>query len=495
MANYRVPILDYFIWQRPVEDKDLSSAPSGPSKGDRYIVGSSVPSGDDWTGHEDDITYYDGSAWQFITKEEGMFTYVKDEDEVYYYITSWKQANEELRKFINKAGHGFSVGDVLKHSGGTYAKAQADSSANAEAVGIVSKVFDADNFTISFSGYIDGLSGLTADTVYFLSDATAGLLTSTAPTTEGSISKPLFIAISTTAGYFFNFRGVELTDNTAYYTSFDDGDLSSGILTVTHNLGHTYCQVQVFDNNDKLIIPDEIELTGTNTLTVDLSSYGTISGTWRVIVLDVGSTVANPQIVIQDADGDTKIQVEESADEDKIRFDAGGTQEAQIDSDGLTLKSGASVNELSTDGTLAGNSDDAVPTEKAVKTYADGGLANVYVGTLTRDVSVANADVAYTGVGFTPKAVIFINAMGSVSQDISSMGADSVSVRGCKFADTARGGHLTPDTRQSIIAMVSAGPNYHTGRIKSMDADGFTITWAKTGAPTGTITVIYLAIR
>lgn len=37
----------------------------------------------------------------------------------------------------------------------------------------------------------------------------------------------------------------------------------------------------------------------------------------------------------------------------------------------LTLASGTSINEFSTDGTLSGNSDNAAPTEKAVKTYTD----------------------------------------------------------------------------------------------------------------------------
>jgi len=77
---------------------------------------------------------------------------------------------------------------------------------------------------------------------------------------------------------------------------------------------------------------------------------------------------------LDDADADTKIQLEESADEDKIRFDTGGTERAVIDSNGLKLESGADVNEFSTDGTLAGNSDDAIPTEKAVKTYVDNRL-------------------------------------------------------------------------------------------------------------------------
>lgn len=38
---------------------------------------------------------------------------------------------------------------------------------------------------------------------------------------------------------------------------------------------------------------------------------------------------------------------------------------------GITLAAGTDIDEFSTDGTLAGNSDNALPTEKAVKTYAD----------------------------------------------------------------------------------------------------------------------------
>ena len=37
----------------------------------------------------------------------------------------------------------------------------------------------------------------------------------------------------------------------------------------------------------------------------------------------------------------------------------------------IELTSGTSINEISIDGTLAGDSDDAIPTEKAVKTYVD----------------------------------------------------------------------------------------------------------------------------
>ena len=74
---------------------------------------------------------------------------------------------------------------------------------------------------------------------------------------------------------------------------------------------------------------------------------------------------------LRDFDGDTYVNCEQSVDEDKVRIGTAGTQRGQFDSDGLTLAAGASVNEFSTDTNLAGNSDDAVPTEKVVKTFVE----------------------------------------------------------------------------------------------------------------------------
>jgi hypothetical protein len=76
--------------------------------------------------------------------------------------------------------------------------------------------------------------------------------------------------------------------------------------------------------------------------------------------------------------GDEYIKVDQTSN--NIIFVTGLAQRGQFDSDGLTLQLGTSVNEFSTDVTLAGDSDDAVPTEKAVKTYVDsqiGGQANL----------------------------------------------------------------------------------------------------------------------
>jgi len=91
MAMYRAPNLDAFAWQSPVKDKDLATPPGSPAKGDRYIVGPSATGA--WATHDNQITYYNGATWIFLTMFEGMACWVEDENKVYYYNgTSWAEA-------------------------------------------------------------------------------------------------------------------------------------------------------------------------------------------------------------------------------------------------------------------------------------------------------------------------------------------------------------------------------------------------------------------
>ena len=158
-------------------------------------------------------------------------------------------SGESMAKAIAQATHGLVVGNVIKFAAGVYSKAQADSVANAEAVGIVSIKPDNDNFTLIVGGYIDTLSGLTAGSVYYLSAATAGLLTATEPTTVNQVSKPVLIAVSTTAGYFFNFRGMIITSEISFSAKgavtglIGDGTSFrkvTGWPTISRNVGGSY---------------------------------------------------------------------------------------------------------------------------------------------------------------------------------------------------------------------------------------------------------------
>lgn len=78
---------------------------------------------------------------------------------------------------------------------------------------------------------------------------------------------------------------VTFASSSAYRTSFTNGDLTVGVLSVTHNLGQKYVGVHIYDNNDKQIIPDEITLQSTTALQIDFGSYGTLTGTWNLVVI------------------------------------------------------------------------------------------------------------------------------------------------------------------------------------------------------------------
>ena len=82
---------------------------------------------------------------------------------------------------VAQTAHGFAVWDVIRNNGAdTYTKAKADSVADAEVVGIVTTVTDADNFTYTTEGIVTSrVPVATAGTVYFIDPSTAGALNAT----------------------------------------------------------------------------------------------------------------------------------------------------------------------------------------------------------------------------------------------------------------------------------------------------------------------------
>jgi hypothetical protein len=371
-------------------------------------------------------------------------------------------------KAIHQASHGFVVGNILYLAAGVYTKAKADAAATSEVVGIVSAVAaGTDDFTILNVGYVSGLSGLTAGTIYFLSCTTAGALTATEPTTEGHVSKPVLIADSTTSGYFFNMRGAVVGGgSTAYVNTFVNGGLAAGILTVTHNFGHQYPNAPVvIDNNGKVVIPDEITYTSTTALAIDLSSYGAIAGTWRVVVLDSGAS----QNVVNWA---TTTEVKAQAESAKAVSP-------------LTLA--ALVPALGT-----ANHKHFVNAAGTASEYASG----VSMVQYTHDISVTGSQ-ALTGAGFKPSMVRVMASDGTetngsiaeawIGGKFMMFEQDSGVGVGKWYCALSSGGY--------IIAININGSNYAAFSITSWDADGVTGTWAKTGSPTGTCTFMVTYIR
>jgi len=115
------------------------------------------------------------------------------------------------------------------------------------------------------------------------------------------------------------------------------------------------------------------------------------------------------------------------------------------------------------------------------------------IGTFTRDLAAASGDVGYTGVGFKPAIVIFLASEASVV-GATSWGFSNGTVHYYMQADFTVAGAFAISAAFCIFIQEDA-TNFQRAFIKSMDADGFTLTWEKGATPTGTISVVYLAIR
>lgn len=101
-----------------------------------------------------------------------------------------------------------------------------------------------------------------------------------------------------------------------YTASFTNASLNSaGILVVTHNLGALYPLVVIYDNNNLVIEPDEIEYKSSNQIEVDLSSFVSLTGTWNIRVNAGGLNSIND---IGDVDFDSGTPV----DNDVLKYDS-----------------------------------------------------------------------------------------------------------------------------------------------------------------------------
>ena len=126
--------------------------------------------------------------------------------------------------------------------------------------------------------------------------------------------------------------------------------------------------------------------------------------------------------------------------------------------------------------------------------YASG----IYLLESTRDLAAATGDVAYTGVGHVPSRVIALLVPPSGGTTVISVGfGSSSSAMGfCTNAGTA--GTFVPLSDFGPDTIVCGYPDvgaYNRAVIKSMDADGFTLTWEKVGSPTGLYAFIVLCFR
>jgi hypothetical protein len=116
------------------------------------------------------------------------------------------------------------------------------------------------------------------------------------------------------------------------------------------------------------------------------------------------------------------------------------------------------------------------------------------IGTLTYDLTTASGDVGITSVGFKPSHVIFLAAVESDVNSLFSIGFSDGTVHYALGQAAITAPYMVVPTNVALYYR-SATADYQLGIVKTMDVDGFTITWTKTGTPTGTLGIHYMAFR
>ncbi len=72
--------------------------------------------------------------------------------------------------------------------------------------------------------------------------------------------------------------------SSSYERTFQNTDLVAGKIVVVHGLGKKIVCWSIADNSDRAILPDEITFLDINSLEIELTQYGPITGAWTVRV-------------------------------------------------------------------------------------------------------------------------------------------------------------------------------------------------------------------
>lgn len=98
--------------------------------------------------------------------------------------------------------------------------------------------------------------------------------------------------------------------------------------------------------------------------------------------------------------------------------------------------------------------------------------------TITRNMTAASGDVAYTGVGFQPTAIV---AIGNINGNIGSFAigiADSSAAEANMYGNA----NTTNYADNYMLEIVASAGNNQLSVLKNYGTDGFTLTWTKNGS-------------
>ena len=365
---------------------------------------------------ENSFWYYNGTAWAAIggsggafTSSNGITTSNNNSDDFVFGADSVNRVSgaSEYKMFFDKSQGAFRAGYV---TGDNW---------NEDNIGAFSFVVGKNgqatgNSSVSFS---NGNASGDYSTAFAYGEASGAYSTSFGESVANGVNSTAFGYSDASGDYSTAFSKSDASGK--YSTAFNDAEANGDYSTAFgkkaqtesygefaigfYNTNYTANSTSSFDSTDRLFVigngtssslsdamiiykNGNTELNGS--LTIDNAyTFPTTDGNATQVLMTDGNgslnwTDISSSTSMADADNDTKIQVEESSDEDIIRFDLGGTEFMRLDSGRIEiLNTGKSV----FIGEGAGQNDD----------FSDN--RNVLIGYQTGNTNTTGADNSFIG--------------------------------------------------------------------------------------------------
>ena len=292
-----------------------------------------------------------------------------------------------------------------------------------------------EGYTSEWGSIAGGGSGTNMDTNIFAGDGSDTTFTlSTAPDTENNLM--VFVDGVFQAQCLLSIRNyINLCTApangrviTVYHSTTTVGGSNNTINTMTGDNSDTTLTLSVapvHENNVQVYFDGVYQSKANYAISGTTLTFSTAPATGVLVEAitntNTSSTTANQLL---DADGDTMIQVEESSDEDKIRFDTGGTERLVLDSTGLT--STVDITGIGIKGIESNNGDPVL-----------GHFYNDNTGTATEaTVYVTNSSTTSDGLFLQTTGTAFTTVGGFV-QDAAVLGSGTGSSGGLSIMTRA----------------------------------------------------------
>ena len=315
---------------------------------DRVGIGTADPSVALDIGSETDaILIAKGTTAQRPTGAAGQFRYNTTLEKFEGYTTEW-----------GEIGGGTSTNtfttDILAGDGSTTAFT-------------ISQAVDENNLVV----FIDGV--FQAQDAYSVSGTT---LTMSAAPANGAVLT------------VYSVKGAVAGSNFGIATM--TGDNSDTTLTLPFN--------PVNENNVQVYMDGVYQNKDTFSVSGTTLTFSTAPPTGTAVeAMVISQTSVNTATILKDADEDTSVQVEESTDEDKIRFDTAGSERMIIDNSGNVGIGTSSPDDLLH--VFAGDSSASASTSSAVNIEKDDDVALTFMTPNTNTAQIRFADPQDTGNG------------------------------------------------------------------------------------------------